>query len=438
MATTTTTIGSAQSGAGTTTTGALSLSTAKSTGKVVPKYEPKEIECWGHRGASAHLPENTLASFRAAILEGANAIESDVHATSDGVVLMFHDPTLDRTTTGKGLIREQPWKGVIEHVKTIKEPVQSIPLFSELIALLMEPENQHVSLNIDCKMQNDPARLFPEMARIISQYDNYETLLAPRLILGLWHPLFIVPALTHLPLLRRYHIGFSIAIAKEYFWDACEGFSLAFAILMTQAGQDFVKKCREAGKEICVWTVNHPDEMRMAMQWGVKAVLTDKVGAFVQLQKEVIQDPAKLQLGGIKGSLFGWSSWRYYSLAHVGIKFVHRYWVSAHGSLPSLSDPSTTTQLDELINAAQRLKSDTSKPVRNDTTPGPSTPAVDDAAAAPSESRSAPHHSVVSDDTPVTGPMQFAPQRKQSISESIMTWVDTTAAHGAERLFNSR
>ena len=55
-----------------------------------------------------------LASFRAAILEGANAIESDVHATSDGVVLMFHDPTLDRTTTGKGLIREQPWKGVIE------------------------------------------------------------------------------------------------------------------------------------------------------------------------------------------------------------------------------------------------------------------------------------------------------------------------------------
>lgn len=60
--------------------------------------------------------DTRLASFRAAILEGANAIESDVHATSDGVVLMFHDPTLDRTTTGKGLIREQPWAGVIESV----------------------------------------------------------------------------------------------------------------------------------------------------------------------------------------------------------------------------------------------------------------------------------------------------------------------------------
>lgn len=39
---------------------------------------------------------------------------ADVHATSDGVVLMFHDPTLDRTTTGTGTIRTQPWKGVIE------------------------------------------------------------------------------------------------------------------------------------------------------------------------------------------------------------------------------------------------------------------------------------------------------------------------------------
>ena len=132
-----------------------------------------------------------------------------------------------------------------------------------------------------------PTPKAPIHAHSNRQYDNYQTLLAPRLILGLWHPLFIIPALTHLPLLRRYHIGFSTAIAKQYFWDACEGFSLAFAILMTQAGQDFVRECREAGKEICVWTVNHPDEMRLAMQWGVKAVLTDKVGAFVNLKQEV-------------------------------------------------------------------------------------------------------------------------------------------------------
>lgn len=51
------------------------------------------------------------------------------------------------------------------HVRTTKEPVQPIPLFEELIALIMEPENQHVTLNIDCKMQNDPDVMFVSTCR---------------------------------------------------------------------------------------------------------------------------------------------------------------------------------------------------------------------------------------------------------------------------------
>lgn len=46
--------------------------------------------------------------------ESAHLTHPDVHITSDGVILMFHDPTLDRTTTGKGAIKTQPWKDVIE------------------------------------------------------------------------------------------------------------------------------------------------------------------------------------------------------------------------------------------------------------------------------------------------------------------------------------
>ncbi|WVF72916.1 hypothetical protein IAT40_007734 [Kwoniella sp. CBS 6097] len=299
--------------------------TTTTTRKVAPiqAREPKDIECWGHRGASAHLPENTLASFQAAIKEGCDGIESDVHATSDGVVLMFHDPTLDRTTTGKGLIREQPWSGVIEHVRTTKEPVQPIPLFEELIALLMEPQNQHVTLNIDCKMQNDPERLFPEMSRIISTYPNHATALSPRIILGLWHPLFLPPALKYLPECRRYHIGFSIPIVKTYFWNHVEGFSMNFSLLMGSEGQKFLREAREDGKEVTVWTVNDENEMRIAMQWGVKAVLTDRVGAFNKLKEEVIADPRKLQLSGMTRYTFPWSSWRYYTLSHEWILRTH-------------------------------------------------------------------------------------------------------------------
>lgn len=125
------------------------------------------------------------------------------------------------------------------------------------------------------------------MRRIISSYDGWETELAPRLILGLWHPAFIRPALSYLPRLRRYHIGVSTKLARQYFWEACEGFSMRFAMLVGEEGQKFVRDCRAAGKEVCVWTVNDPSEMKTAITWGVHAVLTDKVAAFVKLRAEV-------------------------------------------------------------------------------------------------------------------------------------------------------
>lgn len=51
-----------------------------------------------HRGASAHAPENTLASFRLAVEMGTDGVEMDVHVTGDGEVVVLHDATLDRTT----------------------------------------------------------------------------------------------------------------------------------------------------------------------------------------------------------------------------------------------------------------------------------------------------------------------------------------------------
>ncbi|KDQ25387.1 hypothetical protein PLEOSDRAFT_1113425 [Pleurotus ostreatus PC15] len=62
-------------------------------------------DCWGHRGASSRFPENTLASFKAAMRDGAEGIESEsanVHVSKDDVVIMFHDPDLSRTTDSKG------------------------------------------------------------------------------------------------------------------------------------------------------------------------------------------------------------------------------------------------------------------------------------------------------------------------------------------------
>lgn len=124
------------------------------------------------------------------------------------------------------------------------------------------------------------------MARIVALHKNWETELAPRLILGLWHPLFLKSAYKHLPLLKRFHIGFSPSIVRKFFWDHCDGFSMSFPLLMGPEGQAFLEECREAGKEICVWTVNDEAEMKVAISWGVKAVLTDRVALLSQIKNE--------------------------------------------------------------------------------------------------------------------------------------------------------
>ena len=74
-----------------------------------PAFKPPVI---AHRGASAHAPENTLAAFRRAHADGARWLETDVKLTQDGVPILFHDATLERTTNGHGTVAETPWSAL--------------------------------------------------------------------------------------------------------------------------------------------------------------------------------------------------------------------------------------------------------------------------------------------------------------------------------------
>jgi glycerophosphoryl diester phosphodiesterase len=65
-----------------------------------------------HRGGAAEQPENTMAAFSAAVALGYRYVETDVHATADGVLLAFHDHTLDRVTDHTGMVEELPYHSV--------------------------------------------------------------------------------------------------------------------------------------------------------------------------------------------------------------------------------------------------------------------------------------------------------------------------------------
>jgi len=88
----------------------------------------------GHRGNPADHPENTLRSFRSAIAVGCDLIECDVHLSSDGRLVVIHDHTLERTTSGTGLVRDHT---AAELRKLDAGQGEKIPLLQEVIELAL-------------------------------------------------------------------------------------------------------------------------------------------------------------------------------------------------------------------------------------------------------------------------------------------------------------
>jgi glycerophosphoryl diester phosphodiesterase len=108
-----------------------------------------------HRGDSAHRPENTLASFASALESGTEIMELDVQLTRDGHVIVIHDPTLDRTTSGRGQIREM----TLTEIRGLSAGYparfgdayrgERVPTLAEALAFLRERSRPMIELKSD-------------------------------------------------------------------------------------------------------------------------------------------------------------------------------------------------------------------------------------------------------------------------------------------------
>lgn len=103
----------------------------------------------GHRGNRAHAPEETLAALLDAVALGVDALEFDVHVSADGQLVLFHDPTLERTTNGRGAVARHslaelqrldagyrfttdggqtfPWRDRSAHIASFDEAIETLP-----------------------------------------------------------------------------------------------------------------------------------------------------------------------------------------------------------------------------------------------------------------------------------------------------------------------
>lgn len=128
-----------------------------STNAPHPYFEGSSPLALAHRGFSLDGLENTMAAFSAAVDLGYRYLETDVHVTSDDVLVAFHDDTLDRVTDHIGAVSELPWSTVSRARIGGKEP---IPQLEELLDTWPD-----VKLNIDVKT----LAAAPELARAIER-----------------------------------------------------------------------------------------------------------------------------------------------------------------------------------------------------------------------------------------------------------------------------
>ncbi|MGW7418005.1 glycerophosphodiester phosphodiesterase [Streptomyces sp. NPDC054863] len=230
---------------------------------------PGPVLPFAHRGGAADGLENTASAFRRAAEEGYRYFETDVHATADGKLVAFHDPTLDRVTDARGRIRELPWNRVREARVAGTEP---LPLFEELLE-----EFPDARWNVDVKAE--PA-LHPlvDLVRRTNSWDRVcvgsfserrvaraQRLAGPRLATSY--------GVSGVLALRLRSLGVPAPLRRG---------AVCAQVPESQYGvrvvdRRFVATAHALGLQVHVWTVNDAGRMAALVDLGVDGIMTDQI-----------------------------------------------------------------------------------------------------------------------------------------------------------------
>lgn len=122
---------------------------------------------YAHRGASEYAPENTFSSFYLGLLQGANGIETDVQKTSDGVLVLFHDDTVDRVTDGSGKVADFTF----DEIKKLKIIGNTTAGFYDRIVTLREFLEKFSSYDISFAIELKEPGCEAETLEMIKEFD---------------------------------------------------------------------------------------------------------------------------------------------------------------------------------------------------------------------------------------------------------------------------
>jgi glycerophosphoryl diester phosphodiesterase len=231
---------------------------------------------FAHRGGATYGPnlhrENSLHAFQEAVALGYRYLETDVHATRDGVLLAFHDGVLDRVTDRTGAIADLSYAQVAE---ARIHGIDPIPRLSELLA-----EFPDVRFNIDAKSQAAVALL----VSTIEEFEAYDRVCVSSFGIRRIHEL-------------RRRLGWRVPSAASAVGIAANRFLpwltyvlnspapvLQMPISVPMAGRrlivltpSLVEAVHRAGKRVQIWTVDDSETMERLIETGVDGIFTDRI-----------------------------------------------------------------------------------------------------------------------------------------------------------------
>lgn len=230
-----------------------------------------------HRGFTYDngAPENSLPAFAAAVALGFRYVETDVHATSDGTLVAFHDDRLERVTDGSGVLAQLPWSAV-RHAKIAG--TQEIPTLDAVLESWPE-----LRVNIDCKAAGAVQPLVDVIERhhahdrvcVASFSDERRRAVLRRLS----RP---VATSGGKSVISRFVLGGStpvwsrIPFGQNVLRDVdCLQVPRAAGRIRVVT-ERAVRRAHESGVQVHVWTIDDRTQMQELLHLGVDGIMTDR------------------------------------------------------------------------------------------------------------------------------------------------------------------
>lgn len=239
---------------------------------------PWPYPAWvAHRGAGKLAPENTLAAFRLGAEHGYRMFECDAKLSSDGVVFLMHDATLNRTTDGHGVGGEQPWQALSQRDAggwhSRRYAGEPLPTLAALARFCLA--NGHF-LNIEIKPTPGT--------------DDATGAAVAREAAALWAGAAVPPLLTSfkpdaLAAAREAAPELPRGLLLDTLWDGWFDYAVKLqcvALVCNHALWDaeLVRKAKDAGMRCLSYTVNDEWAAQRLLDLGTDAVITDRVDLF--------------------------------------------------------------------------------------------------------------------------------------------------------------